>query len=128
MANLKRDEIKYIRDGIKTQYPKGDSCEACGGTDNLQYHHYTSLTPLWNKWKKKNDIVVKDADHMLELREYFYDDHAYEVIDYGVTLCTTCHNVKLHGVYGKVPGLGTAKKQERWVKKQAIKNGLIPEE
>lgn len=122
MSKLKRDEIKYIRDGIKAKYPKGDSCEACGDTDNLQYHHYTSLTPLWEKWKKKKGITIEDSDHIMLVREEFYDDHYYEVVDYGATLCATCHNEKLHKVYGKVPSLGTAKKQERWVGKQAIKN------
>ena len=128
MSKLMRDEVKYIRDGIKAQYPKGTICEMCGDVDNLQYHHYTSLALLWQRYKKQNKIAVRDADHMLELREEFYKAHYYEVVEYGVTLCSTCHNEKLHKVYGKAPSLGTAKKQERWVQKQAIKNGLIPEE
>ena len=68
MSDLKRDEIKYIRDISKSAYAKEELCFICGAQDNLQFHHFYSMTALWEKWKKKNDIVISNVEDILDYR------------------------------------------------------------
>ena len=121
MSNLKRDEIKYIRDISKSSYNKERECYICGSTKELQFHHFSSMTLLWEKWKKDNGYEVRDVDHILELREEFKDHHLKEIYQDTITLCKFHHMEKLHKIYGKVPALSTAEKQKRWCDKQRIK-------
>ncbi len=121
MTDLKRDEIKLVRDKAKSNYMKQSSCYICGDTDELQLHHVYSLTPLWNKFKKKNKITITSTEDMLIYRDTFISAHHTEIYEKVLTLCKHCHNVKLHGIYGKVPGAGTAKKQLRWAEIQRNK-------
>ena len=122
MTDLKRDEIKYIRDLAKSAYTKDVECRICSSTRELQFHHYYSMTALWEKWKRKEKIVVESTEHMLALREDFKAYHIKEIYQDTVTLCKDCHMNKLHRVYGKTPSLATAEKQKRWVEKQRIKH------
>ena len=49
MTKLKRDPVKYVRDRAKARYKKGKECEICGVTENLDFHHYYSLSPLFKQ-------------------------------------------------------------------------------
>lgn len=118
---LLRDPIKYVRDRAKSKYEKGSSCEICKTTENLDFHHYYSMTPLFNKWLKENGHTIKTVDDIMSIRDDFIADEHDKVYNLTVTLCHT-HHMKLHSVYGKHPSLGTAKKQMRWVEKQREKN------
>ena len=60
----------------------------------------------------------------MEWREEFIDEHDAELYEYTATLCHK-HHLQLHSIYGKDPLLSTAKKQERWVKIQREKHGLV---
>lgn len=122
MADLKRDEIKYIRDLAKSAYTKNTECEICDSTEELQFHHYYSMTLLWEKWKKKEKISIDSVEHIMSIREDFKAYHVKEIYTDTVTLCKSCHMDKLHKIYGKVPPLATAEKQKRWVQKQKIKH------
>lgn len=124
MAELKRDPIKYVRDKAKSGYAKDTKCYVCSSTTNLDFHHYYSLTPLFNKWLKANKLVVKDEEHLLQIRDTFIDEHRPELYTYAITICNSLHE-KLHSIYGKDPSLGTAKKQMRWIEKQKEKNEVI---
>ena len=75
MAELKRDKIKYVRDYAKSGYPKKSSCEVCGSTENLDFHHFYSMTPLFDKWCKKNKIQIKTEEDILKARVDFVKDH-----------------------------------------------------
>lgn len=119
---LKRYEVKYLRDGIKSKYPPKVACEICGTTTELQYHHYNSLAQMYNKWSKENDINVETVEEMEAMRIRFYDVFYDELVHQGACLCKE-HHQKLHSVYGKDPSLATAGKQERWVGKQRAKRG-----
>jgi hypothetical protein len=119
--NLKRDEIKNVRDRVKANYKKGDKCEICDSTERLEFHHFTSLTALWNKWKRENNIVIKDTDDMLKYGDMFTDQYTFELLEDTVTLCHYHHAERLHKIYGKTPPLSTAKKQRNWVKIQREK-------
>jgi hypothetical protein len=114
MTDLKRDEIKYIRDLSKSSYKKEGSCYICGTTENLQFHHFFSMTPLWNKWKRENDIIILSVEDILKYRDIFRQDHYHEIYEETVTLCKFHHMEKLHKIYGKVPPLPTALKQKNW--------------
>ena len=117
---LVRLPVKYIRDYAKSGYPKKSSCEVCGSTENLDFHHFYSMTPLFDKWCKKNKIQIKTEEDILKARVDFVKDHHKEVYEDTVTICNTLHE-KLHSIYGKNPNLGTAKKQMRWIEKQKEK-------
>ena len=46
MPKLKRDVVKYVRDKAKSKYEKGTACGICGETEQLDFHHFYSLTPF----------------------------------------------------------------------------------
>jgi hypothetical protein len=121
MAELIRDEIKYIRDGAKAAYAKAAQCYICSTEEELQFHHFYSMTLLWNKWKKENGITIESTDDIFDVRDDFVSEHHDEVYNQTVTLCKFHHMERLHKIYGKVPALFTAMKQRRWCDKQRIK-------
>jgi len=121
MSKLKRDPVKYIRDKIKAQYVKDSECYICGDTENLQFHHIYSVAELYKKWKIKNKIIINTAEDIMEVRDSFLKEHYDKMVNQAFTLCTICHNEKLHKIYGKSPSLGTAKKQSRWINIQRDK-------
>jgi len=120
--DLKRDEIKYVRDISKSAYKKEPICYICSTENELQFHHFYSLTLLWNKWKKDNKITINTVDDILKAREVFKETFIDEIYNQTVTLCLSCHIGRLHKVYGKVPELGTAMKQKRWCEIQKVKH------
>lgn len=121
MAELLRMPVKYIRDRIKSQYPKGTECHICASTQTLEFHHYHSVAEMYKVWIAKNKLVVETAEDILLVRDRFIEDHWDEMINACVTLCKA-HHAKLHQVYGKNPKLSTAEKQPRWVEKQRLKH------
>ena len=118
---LLRDEIKYIRDLSKSSYKKDSKCFICEATTELQFHHFYSMTQLWEKWKKNNDIEINTVDDILCFRESFKAEFPREIYEETVTLCKGCHMGKLHKIYGKSPSLATAEKQKRWCQKMRDK-------
>jgi len=118
--NLKRDLVKYVRDKAKARYDKGTECRICGSTEELDFHHHYSLSPLLHRWVKLNRL---NPENVLEWRDRFIEEHMEELYEHAVTLCHS-HHLRLHSVYGKNPGLGTAKKQMRWVEIQRNKHGM----
>ena len=124
MAELKRDEVKYLRDGVKSQYNKGTECHICGSDDDLDFHHFCSISELWAKWKKANKVVISSVDDIMDIRDIFIAEYLDELLHQTATLCHD-HHLKLHSIYGRNPILATAKKQARWVEKQRVKHGLV---
>ena len=118
---LKRDVIKYVRDRAKAKYEKGDECYICGSTERLDFHHFYSLTPLMTKWLKETGNKPEDV---MEWRDEFIELHHDELYVHAVTICHK-HHLHLHSIYGKDPSLFTAPKQQRWVKIQRDKHGLV---
>jgi len=119
---LKRDEIKYIRDLVKSEYQKGTECYICGSTEELQLHHFYSVTQLWEKWKRENKIgTISSVDEIFKLRGDFKEYAHKEIYEDVVTLCKFHHMDHLHRLFGKSPSLSTAEKQRRWVERQREK-------
>jgi hypothetical protein len=121
--DLKRDPIKYVRDKAKAKYKKAAACFICDTDENLDFHHFYTMTPLFNKWLKANGITITTDEDVLGVRDRFIAEHLPELYDHTVTLCHE-HHMKLHSIYGKDPPLVTAKKQMHWVEVQREKNGL----
>ena len=120
-TTLLRDPIKYVRDRAKSRYEKGSHCEICGATESLDFHHYYTMTPLFNKWCKSKGYVVKVVDDILKIRDEFILEEEDKVYNQTATLCHD-HHLRLHSVYGKDPALFTAEKQKNWVKIQKEKH------
>jgi hypothetical protein len=124
MSNLKRDLVKYIRDRAKSGYDKGTECFICGSDELLDFHHYCSISEMFNKWMKKLKLNIETVEDILEHRDKFIEEHYEQMYNETVTLCHE-HHIKLHTIYGRNPVLATAKKQARWVQKQRDKHGLV---
>lgn len=120
MPDLKRLAVKYCRDKAKSRYAKGDECYICGSTENLEFHHFTSLTYLLEAWLKRNKLTMNTAEEAMLHREKFIAEHEKELYEDTVTLCKK-HHERLHKVYGLKPVLITAEKQKRWVERQREK-------
>jgi len=118
----KRLPVKWIRDMNKRRYEKGTECVVCGTDQLLEFHHFYSLTLLFEKWLKVKGFVVNTDDDVLAIRDQFSEEHKREIFDEAVTLCKS-HHALLHKVYGITPALHTADKQRRWLGIQAKKFG-----
>ena len=121
---LKRDLIKYIRDKAKSKYEKTDKCYICGSKERLDFHHFYSLTELFEEYMTKNNLNITTEEEILEVREKFIEEYFDKIYNRAVTICHK-HHLKLHSIYGKKPKLITAEKQERWVEIQRNKYGMV---
>jgi len=113
-SKLLRDEVKYVRDGAKAAYKKDFECYICGKIEELQMHHFNSMTLMWEQWKKDNNITIKSSEDVLDVRDDFISDKYNEIYNEVVTLCKFHHMQRLHKIYGQAPPLSTASKQKRW--------------
>lgn len=116
----KRIPVKWIRDRAKAAYEKQDHCYICGTQDDLELHHTHSITLLLEQWCTRKGYDVSTDEGILAVRDEFISDHKVELYDKVYTLCNK-HHVKLHGVYGKAPPIGSEPKQERWIEAQKAK-------
>lgn len=119
-TELKRLAVKYVRDKAKSRYVKTGICEICGSTEGVDFHHYNSVTELFNKWLKDTGLSVKVEEDVLQVRDSFIFEHEKELYEECVNLCHK-HHETLHRLYGKAPSLTSAPKQKRWVELQKIK-------
>lgn len=120
----KRVATKHIRDGIKSKYNKASQCEICSCSQELELHHYHTVSLLLKKFAKENSIPISTDEEVLAMRDGFYEQHWHELVDDTVTLCHD-HHLELHKLYSQEPQLSTAEKQRHWVQKRYAKhNGL----
>jgi len=127
MKKLKRDPIKYIRDRAKSKYEKGTECFICGAKTELDFHHFYSLSPLLAQWLKKKQVERPQHytdEYIVIWGDEFIEENQAELYEHTVTLCHK-HHLVLHSIYGRNPGLGTAKKQANWVQIQRDKHGMV---
>lgn len=124
MANNKRVATKHIRDGIKSNYKKKDACEVCGTCNELELHHYHTVSILLKDYARKNNIDISTDEAVLAMRQEFYDSHWFELVEDTVTLCNR-HHVELHRIYGREPDLSTAAKQRNWVQRKSNKGETL---
>jgi hypothetical protein len=117
----KRLAVKHVRDKAKSAYEKKDSCYICGTSEDLELHHFFSMTLLLERWAREKGYDISTDEGILAVREEFIETHQVELYDKVRTLCNR-HHVALHKVYGKAPALGSEPKQERWVEIQKQKH------
>lgn len=115
-----RDPIKWVRDRAKNLYEKGTECAICGVTEDLEFHHYHSLTNLLEAWAKSKGYKLNTDEEVVQIRDEFIAEHHSELYEEATTLCNK-HHLKLHSVYGPKPLHTTALKQKAWVEKQRLK-------
>ena len=121
---LKRDLVKYVRDKAKAKFTRESACYICGSDEELDFHHYYGLTELLENWINDKNLIVSTEQDILNIREDFIKENEQKIFDEAVTLCHK-HHLRLHSIYGKKPKLVTAEKQERWVKIQRDKHGMV---
>lgn len=124
----KRLAIKHVRDKAKSAYEKQDKCHICGSTKELELHHTTSLTLLFDKWAKEYGYDITTDAGVIAVRDEFIESHHSEIYIEVFTLCAKHHKL-LHRIFGMKPLLHTSEKQNRWIEKQVAKAlGLTTEE
>ena len=116
----KRLAVKHVRDKAKSAYEKQDHCYICGTAEDLELHHFHSVTLMLEAWARRKGYDITTDEGILAVREEFIAEHTVELYEKVRTLCNK-HHVALHKVYGKAPALGTEPKQERLVEIQKSK-------
>lgn len=118
--NNNRIAVKWVRDKAKKAYEKASECIVCGTNQDLELHHYASITVLLNNWADANKYDISTDEGILAVRDQFIEEHHKELYDGVVTLCNK-HHVMLHSIYGKAPALSSADKQKYWIERQKAK-------
>lgn len=125
-TNNNRIPVKWVRDKAKAAYEKKDTCYICGTTQDLELHHFHSVTILLNTWAERKKYDISTDEGILEVRDEFIAEHHTELYDLVRTLCNK-HHVALHSIFGKAPAPNSVARQERWVEIQRDKaEGRIP--
>lgn len=119
-TNNQRIAVKWVRDKAKAAYQKKTECHVCGTLEDLELHHYASITLLLKAWAIRNNYDISTDEGILEVRDQFIAEHNKELYDDAVTLCNL-HHVALHSIYGKAPALNSAEKQKYWIERQKAK-------
>lgn len=124
MADLKRYDIKYIRDYMKKSYKAREACFVCGSTEKLELHHLYCVSELFEQWRLKNGVrPVTTVEEMKDIRVRFAEDYAeFLGNDQLYTLCKT-HHMDLHSIYGKSYAPSLANKVKNWLEIKREKHG-----
>ena len=121
----KRDVVKYVRDGIKSNYKKQDNCAICYSQHDLELHHYHSVKIVVDEFITANNLPEPvTEDDCVAIREALYKERWFELVDDTVTLCVE-HHRELHKIYGVIPLLNTVDAQRNWVLKRNAKFGEV---
>ena len=113
-TNNNRIPVKWVRDRAKAAYDKKSECCICGSGEELELHHFNSITLLLENWAVAKRYDISTDDGILAVRDEFITDHNDELYAQVRTLCNK-HHVALHRVFGKAPPLNSTARQERWV-------------
>ena len=116
----KRIAVKHVRDKAKAAYDKQDHCCICGTQEDLELHHFHSITILLESWANRKHYDISTDAGILEVRDEFIAEHHDELYKQVRTLCNK-HHVSLHRIFGKAPPPGSAERQARWVDIQTDK-------
>ena len=121
-----RIPVKWVRDRAKAAYVKEGQCCICGTKEELELHHFESVTLLLERWALNKKYDISTDDGILAVRDEFIEEHHTQLYEQVRTLCNK-HHVTLHRIFGKAPPLNSAPKQERWINIQIDKFlGITP--
>ena len=115
-----RISVKWVRDKAKAAYQKADSCCICGTDQDLELHHFHSITILLETWARVKKYDISTDEGILAVRDEFIAEHQHELYALVRTLCNK-HHVALHTVFGKAPASSSVERQEQWVQRQIAK-------
>lgn len=121
----KRIAVKHVRDKAKAAYDKQDHCCICNSSEDLELHHFNSITILLEMWATAKKYDISTDAGILEVRDQFIQEHHDELYEQVRTLCNK-HHVALHRVFGKAPPINSQARQARWVDIQRDKLSGIP--
>jgi hypothetical protein len=110
----KRIPVKWVRDKAKAAYEKQSTCYICGTPEELELHHFSSVTLMLDAWAKSKNYNISTDEGILNVRDEFISEHHDELYNKVRTLCNK-HHVALHRVFGKAPPVNSAERQQRWV-------------
>jgi len=119
-TSMARIPVKWVRDKAKAAYEKAETCWICGTTQDLELHHFHSVTLLLNSWAVKKGYDISTDSGILAVRDEFIAEHHDELYNQVRTLCNS-HHVRLHAVFGKAPAAGSEARQARWCDRQQAK-------
>lgn len=119
-TSMARIPVKWVRDKAKAAYEKADSCYVCGTAQDLELHHFHSVTLLLNTWAAKKLYDINTDEGILAHRDEFIAEHHDELYNQVRTLCNS-HHVRLHATFGKAPAAGSEDRQARWCDRQQAK-------
>jgi len=117
----KRIPVKHVRDKAKAAYQKQDHCYVCGTEQDLELHHFHSITILLENWARVKQYDISTDDGILGVRDEFIAEHRTELYELVRTLCNK-HHVNLHKIFGKAPASNSVERQARWVDIQRDKH------
>lgn len=117
----KRIPVKHVRDKAKAAYEKQDHCYICGSEEELELHHFHSITILLENWARVMRYDISTDDGILAVRDEFIAEHRTELYELVRTLCNK-HHVNLHKIFGKAPNPNSVERQANWVNIQRDKN------
>jgi hypothetical protein len=120
---LKREPVKYIRDGMKSRYKQREPCYICCSTEKIELHHLYCVSELWDEWSLRNRVVINTPEEIILHRQQFELDCAEKLDNSNLySLCKT-HHSRLHQLFGKSYSNYTALKVKEWLERQKARYG-----
>ncbi|MFP9048565.1 PhoH family protein, partial [Enterococcus faecalis] len=65
LVDIHSDAISIMRDGIKSRYSKDGCCAICGSSEDLELHHYHTISQLIKKFAKELQLDFTDENIVL---------------------------------------------------------------
>jgi hypothetical protein len=115
--------VKWLRDGMKSNYKEREPCFICGTTEKIELHHIYSVSELWHTWVKQNKILITCDDDVLQNRKQFEEDNAEFLNNDNLYSLCKPHHLKLHQLYGKSYSNYMGDRVRAWLHKQKEKYG-----
>lgn len=123
ITKAKRPQVKWVRDGMKSNYKEREPCFICGSTQNIELHHIYSVSELWNTWLREKRIEITCDDDVISNRKQFEaDNEQFLNNDNLYSLCKQ-HHLRLHQIYGKSYSNYMGERVRTWIYKQREKYG-----
>ena len=66
-----RIPVKWVRDKAKSAYDKKDHCYICGTDQDLELHHFNSITILLERWATAKSYDISTDDGILSVQVPF---------------------------------------------------------
>lgn len=115
--------VKWIRDGIKSNYKEREPCFICGSEENIELHHIYSVSELWNVWLRDKRIAISCDDDVIANRAQFELDNQDKLSNDNLYSLCKSHHLRLHQIYGKSYSNYMGDRVRNWLHQQRDKYG-----